>query len=93
MLKVRNKFTEKLYEAIQYSYTNYEECKNFVLEHKNISIHIINPLMEIYGLTSYQNITKVNPTDFIIRTITDGMPLYKVVTEEIMKNNFETIEE
>ena len=89
IMKVKNKFTERVYETIQYSYENYEKCKTFITEKMDISIHPIMPDMTCYGLKSYEDITRIKPSDYIIRTITDGLPLYNNVTEEIMKSNFE----
>ena len=91
MMKVKNKFTDVTYEAIQYSYEKFKECKDFIRENMNVSVSPIIPKMRVYGLTSYENITEINPTDFIIRTITDGLPLYNAVSKEIMENNFEII--
>ena len=91
-MKVKNKFTDKVYEAIQYSYENFKECKNFICENMDISVVPIIPKMRAYNLTSYESITTINPTDYIIRTITSGSPLYKVVSQEIMNSNFEIIE-
>ena len=90
-MKVRNKFTEKNYEAIQYSYEKFQECKDFIRENMNISISLIIPNMRVYGLMSYESITEITPTDYIIRTITEGMPLYNVVSQEIMESNFEIV--
>ena len=91
-MKVRNKFTEKTYEAIQYSYEKFKDCKNFIRENMDISISPIMPNMRAYGLMSYELITEIKPTDYIIRTITDGMPLYNVVSQKIMNSNFEIIQ-
>lgn len=92
MIKVRNKFTDVTYEAIQYSYKKFHECKEFIRENMNISVSPIMPKMRVYGLISYESITEIDPTDYIIRTITDGMPLYNTVSKEIMESNFEVIE-
>ena len=91
-MKVRNKFTEKTYEAIQYSYEKFKDCKNFIRENMDISISPIMPNMRAYGLMSYESITEIKPTDYIIRTITDGMTLYNVVSQKIMNSNFEIIQ-
>lgn len=90
-MKVRNKFTEKTYEAIQYSYEKFQECKDFIRENMDISISQIMPNMRVYGLMSYESITEIKPTDYIIRTIVERMPLYKVVSQEIMESNFEIV--
>ena len=91
-MKVRNKFTEKTYEAIQYSYEKFKDCKNFIRENMDISISPIMPNMRVYSLMSYESITEIKPTDYIIRTITDEMPLYNVVSQKIMNSNFEIIQ-
>lgn len=91
-MKVKNKFDGRLYEAIQYSYGKYKECKDFIEEYMDISICPIMPCMNCYGLTSYEDITIIKPSDFIIRSITDGLPRYNNVSEEIMISNFEVVE-
>lgn len=88
---VKNKFTDKKYEAIQYSQEDFQKCKDFISENMDISIVSIMPKMMVCGLKSYETITEINPTDFIIRTITEGNPLYNVVSKEIMESNFEII--
>ena len=90
---IKNKFTEKEYEAIQYSQENFQKCKDFISEHMDISITSIMPKMRVYGLKGYKDIIEINPTDFIIRTITEGNPLYNVVSKDIMENNFEIVEQ
>lgn len=91
LMVVKNKFTDKKYEAMQYSYENFQKCKDFISENMDISITAIMPKMRVYGLKNHEDITEINPTDFIIRTITEGSPLYKVVSKDIMENNFEII--
>jgi len=91
-MKVRNKFTNRMYEAIQYSYEKFQECKEFIREKMDVSINPVEPKMRVYGLTSYNAITEIKPTDYIIRTITSGMPLFDVVSQEIMGSNFEIVE-
>ena len=88
---VKNKFTDKKYEAIQYSYENFQKCKDFIKENMDISITSIVPKMRVYGLKNHKTITEINPTDFIIRTITEGSPLYNVVSKDTMESNFEII--
>ena len=83
-MKVKNKFTKKTYEAIQYSYEKFQDCKDFIRENMDVSISPIIPNMRVYGLMSYKPITEIKPADYIIRTITEGMPLYNVVSQEIM---------
>ena len=91
LMIVKNKFTGKKYEAIQYLQENFQKCKDFIKENMDISITSIMPKMRVYGLKNHDTITEINPTDFIIRTITDGMPLYNVVSRDIMESNFEII--
>lgn len=92
-MKIKNIYTDKVYEAIEYSYEKFQECKKFVAEHMNVSISSIIPKMRAYGLRSYEPITEINPTEFIIRSITDGIPLYNTVSRDIMENNFIVVEE
>ena len=86
-MKLKNKFTEKTYEAIQYSYENFKECKKFIRENMDVSINPIMSDMRVHGLMSYESITEIKPTDYIIRTITTGMPLYNVVSQKILESN------
>lgn len=90
---VKNKFTDKKYEAMQYTHENFHKCKDFIKENMDISITSIMPKMRAYGLKEHKAITEINPTDFIIRTITDGSPLYNVVSKNVMESNFEIIKQ
>ena len=90
-MKLKNKFTEKTYEAIQYSYENFKECKKFIRENMDVSINPIMSDMRVHGLMSYESITEIKPTDYIIRTITTGMPLYNVVSQKILESNFDIV--
>lgn len=92
-MKVKNVYTDTTYEAIEYLSEKFQECKKFIADHMDVSISFIIPKMRVYRLKSYEPITEINPTDFIIRTITDGMPLYNTVSLDIMKSNFIVVEE
>lgn len=92
-MTVKNIYTNTIYEAIQYSYKKFLECKDFIRKNMDVSINQIIPSMRVYGLKSYESITEIEPSDFIIRTITDGIPLYNTVSKKIMENNFIVIEE
>lgn len=93
LMVVKNKFTDKTYEAIQYSYESFQRCKDFIKENMDISVTCIMPKMMAYGLKNHNSITEISPTDFIIRTITEGNPLYNVVSKDIMESNFEIIKQ
>lgn len=92
-MKVKNVYTDTIYEAIEYSYERFKECKKFITDNMDISISLIIPKMRMYGLKSYESITEIKPTDFIIRTITDGIPLYNTVSKDVMENNYNVVEE
>lgn len=86
---VKNLYTGKVYEAIQFSYDKLKECEKFIREHRNVSITPIMPKIRVYGLTNPAAVTEISPSDFIIRTKTDKVPLYKVVSQRVLESNFD----
>lgn len=91
MLKIKNLITEVEYEAIQYKEYNTEQVNNikeFITENLDLCVRVIMPNLHIFNLEQYDYESVIKPTDYIIRTITDGIPLYNVVSKEIMESNF-----
>lgn len=94
MLRIRNLITEVEYEAIKYEEYNSEQvekCKEFITKKLDLRVRVIMPNLHIFDLEQYDYESVIKPTDYIIRTITDGIPLYNVVSQEIMESNFEVI--
>lgn len=83
MIKVKNVFTEREYEALQYN-NNYQEVKDFIQSTLDISVTRIQPNIRVYKLNSYTNITNIKPMDWIIR----HKGIYKSISNEIINSNF-----
>ncbi|MBQ4523413.1 MAG: hypothetical protein IJA10_10770 [Lachnospiraceae bacterium] len=95
MLRIKNLITEVEYEAIKYEKYNTEQvnkCKRFITEKLDLCVRVIMPNLHIFDLEQYGFESVIKPTDYIIRTITDGIPLYNIVSQEIVESNFEVIE-
>lgn len=95
MLKIKNLITEVEYEAIKYEEYNKEQvnkCKRFITEKLDLCVRVIMPNLHVFDLEQYGFESFIKPTDYIIRTITDGIPLYNIVSQEIVESNFEVIE-
>ena len=93
MLKIRNLFTENEYEAIRYEkYTSeqVEKCKKFITEKLDLCVRVIMPDLHICNLEHHNYESVVKPTDYIIRRVSDRR-MFKVISEEIFKSNFEVI--
>lgn len=93
MLKIRNLFTENEYEAIRYEkYTSeqVEKCKKFITEKLDLCVRVIVPDLHICNLEHHNYESVVKPTDYIIRRVSDRR-MFKVISEEIFKSNFEVI--
>ena len=90
VIMVKNLYTDKVYEAIQYSPGNAKECKDFIRENKSATFAHILPDMRVYRLSDPNSFVEIHPTDFIIKTI-GKKPAYKVVSQSIMENNFDIL--
>lgn len=88
MIKCINKITGIAYEAIQYTGKTIEVI-NTIKKYINIPIRVVKPKMFTIGLVSPEIETEINIGDWIIKTVTDGEPLFDVISDEIMNSNFE----
>ena len=91
MLRIKNLITEVEYEAIKYEEYKAEQvnkCKRFITEKLDLCVRVIMPNLHVFNLEQYDYESVIKPTDYIIRTITDGIPLYNVISKEIMESNF-----
>lgn len=90
MLNCVNKLTGKEYEIIQYNGNRQEviEVIGFIREHLSVPIRVVQPKVFVLGL-EYENFdTEININDYLMRTKTNGMPSYRVVSKDIMEQNF-----
>lgn len=85
-IKVRNIYTDRVYNAYQYFYTNFEEIKSLIRERYEVVIIPQKPNMIVEHIPFAGHITTVKETDWVL--VSENGVFIITTTDDILKTNF-----